>query len=90
MIKLAGIARGLNEEPVNGTAPFSAAEYEDLMDALVGDMEELQMMIIKSLESAAEATGDTTYEQSKNQAARYLDTAQKNIEFLKKMLKRKY
>jgi len=79
------IVREANEIPAaEDIIKDGMAEVNGMIDQLY----ELEQSVMTSIEMYQEETGDLRFEQILNQGARYIQSAQRNLEYLHKMLKR--
>ena len=103
MIRLVGIAKGLNrkinEEPdqMQGdrgiayeTSPDTelAQEYAADLSKVIEQLESLEEEMAREFDNRAMSTQDVSYNQQSNQMSRYISQASKNIESLINMLER--
>ncbi len=104
MIRLVGIAKGLNrkinEEPdqmqgnrgvaYGDTLPDTelAQEYAADLSKVIEQLEALEEEMAREFDNRAMATQDVSYNQQSNQMSRYISQASKNIESLINMLER--
>ena len=103
MIKLIGIAKGLNnkinEQPDQMQGPQGsdvdvlpdtglAQEYADDLAKVIEQLEALEEEMSREFDNIAASTQDVSYNQQSNQMSRYISQATKNIESLQKMLER--
>ena len=58
------------------------------VDRVIDELLDLEQSVMSSIEMYQEETGDLRFEQILNQGARYIQSAQRNLEYLHKMLKR--
>ena len=71
--------------------PAPEAIIQDGMDEVnrvIVELLDLEQSVMSSIEMYQEETGDLRFEQLLNQGARYIQSAQRNLEYLNKMLKR--
>ena len=71
--------------------PAPEAIIQDGMDEVnrvIDELLDLEQSVMSSIEMYQEETGDLRFEQLLNQGARYIQSAQRNLEYLNKMLKR--
>lgn len=79
------IVREANEIPAaEDIIKDGMAEVNGMIDQLY----ELEQSVMTSIEMYQDETGDLRFEQILNQGARYIQSAQRNLEYLHKMLKR--
>jgi aspartate/tyrosine/aromatic aminotransferase len=103
MIKLIGIAKGLNnkinEQPTQMQGPQGsdvdvlpdtelAQEYADDLSKVIEQLETLEEEMAREFDNIAVSTQDVSYNQQSNQMSRYISQASKNIERLIDMLER--
>ena len=103
MIKLIGIAKGLNnkinEQPTQMQGPQGsdvdvlpdtelAQEYADDLSKVIDQLEALEEEMAREFDNIAVSTQDVSYNQQSNQMSRYISQASKNIERLIDMLER--
>ena len=95
MIRLVGIAKGLNrkinEQPDYGdTIPDTelAQEYAADLSKVIEQLEALEEEMAREFDNKAMSTQDVSYNQQSNQMSRYISQASKNIEKLMDMLER--
>lgn len=60
----------------------------DEVNRVIDELLDLEQSVMSSIEMYQEETGDLRFEQILNQGARYIQSAQRNLEYLHKMLKR--
>ena len=58
------------------------------VDRVIDELLDLEQSVMSSIEMYQEETGDLRFEQILNQGARYIQSAQRNLQYLHKMLKR--
>lgn len=60
----------------------------DEVNRVLNELRDLEQTVMSSIEMYQEETGDLRFEQILNQGARYIQSAERNLEYLHKMLKR--
>jgi hypothetical protein len=60
----------------------------DEVNRVIDELRDLEQTVMSSIEMYQEETGDLRFEQILNQGARYIQSAERNLEYLHKMLKR--
>jgi len=58
------------------------------VDRVIDELRDLEQTVMTSIEMYQEETGDLRFEQILNQGARYIQSAERNLQYLHKMLKR--
>tara|TARA_B100000519_G_C13936423_1_gene293959 strand:- start:176 stop:478 length:303 start_codon:yes stop_codon:yes gene_type:complete len=93
MIQLAGLAKAFRKKSLkeNEEVGFDYKYFRDQVDSLSNTLMEFEQEISTNLETIADnpaAMGSVSAGQARNQAARYIMGAEKQLESLSKMLDR--
>ena len=78
----------LNEAEEGMDLQTELSSYIKEVDRVADELRDLEQYIVSGIEFYAEETGDYRLDQTRNQIARYIQSAERNLDALNKMLNR--
>ena len=92
MIRLIGIAKGLNrkinEQDDAMDLQSTLQSYIEEVDRVADELRDLEQFVAGGIDQYEDQTGDLRVSQLRNQASRYIQTAERNLDGLYKSLQR--
>jgi vacuolar-type H+-ATPase subunit I/STV1 len=92
MIRLVGIAKGLdrkiNEQDEVMDLQATLQSYIEEVDRVADELRDLEQFVAGGIDRYEDETGDLRVSQLRNQASRYIQTAERNLDGLYKSLQR--
>ena len=92
MIRLVGIAKGLdrkiNEQDEVMDLRATLQSYIEEVDRVADELRDLEQFVAGGIDRYEDETGDLRVSQLRNQASRYIQTAERNLDGLYKSLQR--
>lgn len=83
-----GAEFGMNEAEEVPDLQSLVTDYIEEVNRVAEEIRDLEMYVAGGIERYAEETGDYRLEQTRNQTARYIQSAERNLDALLKMLER--
>ena len=82
-------SKRLNESPEDEySISTRLTEYMEETERVLEELQELERLVAGGIDNYADDTGDVRFDQLRNQVARYVQSAEKNIEGMLKALDR--